>query len=138
MHYGADGRPGRDGFSPTINVHEETAQTYILRITDVNGSYLTPNLKGSGSIVVGPYVEENLEKYPYVNPVTLNAAQRENTYLYAHNTENDSNRKIKLSDIALETEVADRLRTKIRTVDQRTSDGWRVGDYIFLETGEGE
>lgn len=119
VSYGADGKPGKDGFSPTINVYEETEQTYILEITDVNGSYLTPNLKGSGSIVVGPYVEENLEKYPYINPVTLNASERDSTYLYIHRDDTGANRKVKMSDIALETEVADRFRTKIRTVDER-------------------
>ena len=34
----------RDGFSPTIDVFEETDKTYILNITDYRGSYLTPNL----------------------------------------------------------------------------------------------
>lgn len=137
-HYGADGKPGKDGFSPTINVYEETEQTYILEITDVNGSYLTPNLKGSGSIVVGPYVEENLEKYPYINPLILSAPERDSTYLYIHRDDTGANRKVKMSDIALETEVADRFRTKIRTVDERPEEDWRIGDYIFLETGEGE
>ena len=36
------------GFSPTITVEESTDNIYKLRITDVNGSYVTPNLKGSG------------------------------------------------------------------------------------------
>lgn len=119
VHYGADGKPGKDGFSPTINVYEETEQSYILKITDAYHSYLTPNLKGSGSIVVGPYVEEDLEKYPYQDPVTLNASERDSTYVYMHRDDNGANRKMKLSDIALEVEVADRFRTKIRTVEER-------------------
>ena len=42
------GPQGEPGFSPTIDVKEDTADTYILTITDVDGSYDTPNLKGSG------------------------------------------------------------------------------------------
>ena len=38
------GIDGEDGFSPTIDVFEETDKTYILNITDYRGSYLTPNL----------------------------------------------------------------------------------------------
>lgn len=37
-----------DGFSPTIVVKESTSERYVLTITDVDGSYDTPNLKGSG------------------------------------------------------------------------------------------
>ena len=40
---------GAQGVSPTITVKEETDTTYILTITDANGSYDTPNLKGSGT-----------------------------------------------------------------------------------------
>ena len=42
------GPQGEPGFSPTIDVKEDTDDTYILTITDVEGSYDTPNLKGSG------------------------------------------------------------------------------------------
>ena len=45
---GQDGAPGADGFSPTIVVKTSTSTEYILTITDKNGSYDTPNLKGSG------------------------------------------------------------------------------------------
>lgn len=37
---------GDDGFSPTITVKEDSEGVYILTITDVNGEYDTPNLKG--------------------------------------------------------------------------------------------
>ena len=40
---------GADGQSPTIEVSEDTEDTYKLQITDVNGTFETPNLKGSGS-----------------------------------------------------------------------------------------
>ena len=43
-----------DGFSPTIEVKAETASEYILTITDKQGSFDTPNLKGSGGGM--PYI----------------------------------------------------------------------------------
>lgn len=45
---GPSGADGTDGFSPTITVKTSTSDSYILTITDKNGSYDTPNLKGSG------------------------------------------------------------------------------------------
>ena len=45
---GTNGTDGTDGFSPTIVVKTSTDNTYILTITDKNGSYDTPNLKGGG------------------------------------------------------------------------------------------
>ena len=45
---GPAGEDGDDGFSPTITVKSSTSTEYILTITDKNGSYDTPNLKGSG------------------------------------------------------------------------------------------
>ena len=39
---------GDAGYSPTIAVYESTDTSYVLVITDINGSYYTPNLKGSG------------------------------------------------------------------------------------------
>ena len=42
---GKDGKNGKDGFSPTIEEYENTDNSYILKITDKNGSYNTPNLK---------------------------------------------------------------------------------------------
>lgn len=40
---------GEDGFSPTIKVKTNSSTEYVLTITDVDGSYDTPNLKGTGS-----------------------------------------------------------------------------------------
>lgn len=37
---------GEDGFSPTITEHTNTSTEYRLSITDKNGSFVTPNLKG--------------------------------------------------------------------------------------------
>lgn len=45
---GPQGNPGTNGFSPTVVVKTSTSSDYVLTITDVNGSYDTPNLKGSG------------------------------------------------------------------------------------------
>lgn len=44
---GADGSNGIDGVSPTISIAENTSNSYILTITDINGSFNTPNLKGA-------------------------------------------------------------------------------------------
>lgn len=46
---GTNGTDGTDGVSPTITVKTSTDDTYILSITDKEGSYDTPNLKGGGS-----------------------------------------------------------------------------------------
>lgn len=43
---GKDGTNGIDGISPTITVAENTSSSYVLTITDVNGSFNTPNLHG--------------------------------------------------------------------------------------------
>lgn len=48
VYDGTDGQDGDDGFSPTIVVKSSTSTEYILTITDKNGSYDTPNLKGGG------------------------------------------------------------------------------------------
>ena len=45
---GDTGSTGADGTSPTIVVKTSSSTEYVLTITDKNGSYDTPNLKGSG------------------------------------------------------------------------------------------
>lgn len=40
---------GQDGFTPTIEVKEDTEDSYVLTITNAEGEFDTPNLKGSGS-----------------------------------------------------------------------------------------
>lgn len=45
---GTPGEPGDDGFSPKITVKTDTSNTYILTIQTADGSFDTPNLKGSG------------------------------------------------------------------------------------------
>ena len=64
---GKDGTNGADGFSPTITVVENSSDRYILTITDANGTFNTPNLKGSGgstTITVDDALSETSE-----NPV---------------------------------------------------------------------
>lgn len=56
---GTNGQDGADGFSPTVAVKTSTEDTYILTITDANGSYDTPNLKGSGGGGGGEYDDAN-------------------------------------------------------------------------------
>ena len=41
---GDAGERGSDGFSPTVEVSENTDNSYVLKITDKNGSFETPNL----------------------------------------------------------------------------------------------
>lgn len=45
---GTNGQDGADGFSPEITVKTSTSSEYILTITTEDGSFDTPNLKGSG------------------------------------------------------------------------------------------
>jgi hypothetical protein len=45
---GDTGSAGADGVSPTIVVKTQTTDDYILTITDKNGSFDTPNLRGGG------------------------------------------------------------------------------------------
>ena len=140
VRYGADGAPGKDGFSPTITVHKEDKKTYILKITDVNGSYYTPNLKAGweGIIDVEGKVDEDLAKYRHFNPVTLTIDQRKNSFLYVRRDDKDENTKISLESVALTEEVNEQIRQKLQTVSERPTEDWKVGDYIFLETGESD
>lgn len=49
VRYGG-GVNGKDGYSPTISENKDnTSDTYKLDITDKNGTFTTPNLKGNGS-----------------------------------------------------------------------------------------
>lgn len=57
-----------DGFSPTVEVKTETSSEYVLTVTDKNGSYDTPNLKGSGS---GTTDYDDLANKPTFNGTTI-------------------------------------------------------------------
>lgn len=62
----AKGDNGEDGFSPTVTVKTDTPTTYILTITDENGSYDTPNLKAT---IPNDY--EEIKNKPKINSVEL-------------------------------------------------------------------
>ena len=83
---GATGADGADGYSPTITVKTSTASTYILTITDADGSYDTPNLKGGGGgggastlseledVVLTALADEDILVYDSTNQTWVNAA----------------------------------------------------------------
>jgi hypothetical protein len=50
---GRDGRDGEDGFSPMITVEIDTDDTYMLRITNRDGFFFTPNLRGGTTPFIG-------------------------------------------------------------------------------------
>lgn len=135
---GIDGADGKDGFSPTITVHKDTPTEYVLKITNKDGSYFTPNLypdiEGLQDVaaLVASKVDEDLAEYPVIDPNLLTIQQRESSFLYTRTL--DVNRKIALSEVALEKEVNEKIRTKLQTVAQvPLADEWRVGDYILLD-----
>lgn len=67
---GAKGDPGDDGFSPTIVEDPgNTDEIYKLDITTIEGSFVTPNLKGGGSGGTTNY--EALNNKPKINNVEL-------------------------------------------------------------------
>ena len=138
LRIGQDGADGKDGFSPTITVHKDTKTEYILKVTNKDGSYLTPNLypdieglQDVAALVAGK-VDEDLAEYPVVNPVLLTMKQREDSYMYARTL--NVNRKIALSEIALEQETNEKIKRKLQTVEEVPSTvDWKVGDYILLD-----
>lgn len=137
VHYGVDGKPGKDGFSPTISVYKETKKEYILEITNKDGSFLTPNLIPDMDVVldVSHKVDKDLTLYDNINPTTLTVGRREETLLYAYDTRRKKPLNVQMSEIALDKEVNEKIRKKLQTVTQRPED-WEIGDYIFLELQE--
>ena len=86
---GKDGTNGADGFSPTISVAENTTSSYILTITDVNGSFNTPNLKGadgtSGSSIK---LDENFDYSAHSSAPSTAFFTRQNTIVTQRITAN--------------------------------------------------
>lgn len=130
---GQDGKDGKDGFSPRITVHKDTPSEYILRITDVAGSYLTPNLLGGeqGGIseeevkrLIAGKVDVDLHRaIPLNTPSRLTMAQRNNSLLYVLREDlGVVQNKIKLSSLALQDETEEAIDHKIRTVSSRPED----------------
>ena len=138
LRIGQDGADGKDGFSPTITVHKDTKTEYILKITNKDGSYLTPNLypdiEGLQDItgLIAGKVDEDLAEYPLMDPKILTINQRADSYLYTHSL--GVNRKIALSEVALEAETNEKIKRKLQTVEivpEQTD--WKIGDYILLD-----
>lgn len=80
---GTNGRDGTDGVSPTIAVKTSTADEYILTVTDAQGSFDTPNLKGGDHTQVEVLPTASAEElgniYQYVGTTT---ASYTNGYFY--------------------------------------------------------
>ena len=135
LRIGQDGADGKDGFS---TVHKDTKTEYVLKVTNKDGSYLTPNLypdieglQDVAALVAGK-VDEDLAEYPVINPTLLTVGQREESYLYARTL--NVNRKIALSEVALEVETVDKIKKKLQTVAAvPDAKDWKVGDYILLD-----
>lgn len=89
---GATGPAGADGYSPTITVKTSTADTYILTITDANGSYDTPNLKGGGSSGSSTLAE--------LTDVDLNDLAAGNVLIYDAENSKWVNTALKVSNLA--------------------------------------
>lgn len=110
------GNDGEDGFSPSITVKENSETTYILTITDANGSFDTPNLlAGSGAALLGEKLDKNLSVYPEVNPYILDAADRKNVNLYVD--VNGEPGRMSLDTVALTKEVDKKIRLKVQSSD---------------------
>lgn len=92
VYDGAKGDTGADGYSPTITVKTSTADTYILTITDANGSYDTPNLKGSGSSGSSTLAE--------LTDVDLNDLAAGNVLIYDAENSKWVNTALKVSNLA--------------------------------------
>lgn len=123
------GNDGEDGFSPSISIKENNETTYILTITDANGSFDTPNLlAGSGAALLGEKLDKDLSIYPEVNPYILDNSQRETLSLYVD--VNGEPGRISMDTIALQKEVDEKIRLKLQSADG-DPDKWEVGDFVF-------
>lgn len=67
---GTNGTDGQDGISPNISVKTNTNDEYVLTITDADGSFDTPNLKGQGGSTGTVDYTELINK-PKINNVEL-------------------------------------------------------------------
>lgn len=108
---GERGADGSDGFSPTITVAEDTSNSYILTITDINGSFDTPNLKGadgtsdsSTSITIDEELSETSE-----NPVQNKVITQNLGYVWTDITD------IKSTNATLQSQITD-LNTLINNL----------------------
>ncbi len=75
---GDTGEKGADGFSPTIEVSESTDNSYILKITDKNGSFLTPNFLKN--IIIDNFLSETSENAVQNKVITLKLKEFDNMF----------------------------------------------------------
>ena len=75
---GDTGEKGADGFSPTIAVSENTDTSYILKITDKNGSFETPNLLKN--IIIDNFLSETSENAVQNKVITLKLKEFDNMF----------------------------------------------------------
>ncbi len=75
---GDTGEKGADGFSPTIEVSESTDTSYILKITDKNGSFLTPNFLKN--IIIDNFLSETSENAVQNKVITLKLKEFDNMF----------------------------------------------------------
>ena len=75
---GKDGKNGKDGFSPTIEVSENTDTSYILKVTDKNGSFLTPNFLKN--IIIDSFLSETSENAVQNKVITLKLKEFDNMF----------------------------------------------------------
>lgn len=120
---GERGADGSDGFSPTITVAEDTSNSYILTITDINGSFDTPNLKGadgtsdsSASITIDEELSETSE-----NPVQNKVITSNIDYIWTDITDLKSTNTTLQDQITALTQIVNNLpsggdNTQITTV----------------------
>ncbi len=107
---GECGADGSDGFSPTITVAEDTSNSYILAITDINGSFNTPNLKGADGTSggTGIAIDEELSETSE-NPVQNKVITQNLGYVWTDITD------IKSTNATLQSQITD-LNTLINNL----------------------
>ena len=107
---GKDGSNGIDGFSPTISIAENTSSSYILTITDANGSFDTPNLKGQDGSSSSISLDENFDYSAHSSAPSTAFFTQQCTILIQKiegNTGNISRIKETLDSMIVDTEISE-------------------------------
>lgn len=106
------GDKGDDGFSPTIVENQNNdATTYKLDITDINGTFTTPNLMGQGSTISGgSYVEISKADYD-----ALTDEERKDIVFFIYDDEEEN---------------------QIKYADEKPTEPSIVGDIIYNSNPE--
>jgi len=94
---GTNGKDGLDGVSPTVNVKKNTDTEYILTVTDKNGSFDTPNLKGKDGTIEGDEglinlvnTKQDQVKYKTITLELANWSQNQQTQNYEYDIEDET------------------------------------------------